>query len=77
MRLLLPLLLCLPAFAADWPAFRGPNGSGVAADDQAPPDLTLEKGLAWKVPVPPGNSSPIIVRNRVFLTAADGDNRVT
>ncbi|MBI4904270.1 MAG: PQQ-binding-like beta-propeller repeat protein [Acidobacteria bacterium] len=76
MRLFLPLLLAALANAADWPAFRGPNGSGIAADDKAPANLTVEKGLAWKAAIPQGNSSPVIVRNRVFLTAADGDNRL-
>lgn len=62
--------------SSDWPAFRGPNGSGVAADDKAPVDLSVEKGLGWKVAVPGGISSPIVVRNRVFLTGSEGDNRI-
>ncbi len=75
---LLPVLFLLGVVssAADWPAFRGPNGSGVAVDDKAPKDVTIEKGLAWKAALPEGNSSPIVVRNRVFVTAASGDNRI-
>jgi outer membrane protein assembly factor BamB len=70
------LLIWFLIAAADWPAFRGPNGSGVAADDKAPADLTLEKGLAWKVATPGGHSSPIVVRNRVFLTGSVGESRI-
>jgi outer membrane protein assembly factor BamB len=77
----MPLMLIGLAFAAvlgtaDWPAFRGPNSSGVATDDKAPVDLTIEKGLVWKVALPGGISSPIVVRNRVFLTGSEGNNRI-
>jgi outer membrane protein assembly factor BamB len=76
MLLLIAFALAAILPAADWPAFRGPNGSGVAADDRAPADLTLEKGLAWKVALPGGLSSPIVVRSRVFLTGSEGVDRI-
>jgi outer membrane protein assembly factor BamB len=59
--------------AADWPQFRGPGGSGVADDQKPPTKFGSKQDLAWKVPVPPGASSPIVVGGRIFLTAfADG-----
>src|SRR5262249_34662892 len=55
--------------AADWPQFRGPGGSGVADDQKPPTKFGPNQNLAWKVPVPPGASSPIVVGDRIFLTA--------
>ena len=60
------------AFASDWPAFRGPNGNGVASEDRAPLHWGPEENVRWKVALPgPGNSSPIVSRGRVFVTCAE------
>jgi outer membrane protein assembly factor BamB len=54
-----------------WPRFRGPNGSGVA-DDQVPPvRFGPELNVKWKVSVPSGLSSPIVVGEKLILTAFD------
>lgn len=71
----LAVLLACPAFsrAADWPLFRGPDRSGIAPADAKPP-LTwgAEKNVKWKAALPrPGNSSPIVVGDRVFVTSAE------
>jgi outer membrane protein assembly factor BamB len=40
------------------------------ADDQKPPvKFSTKDHLAWKAPVPPGASSPIVVGDRIILTA--------
>ena len=59
---------------ADWPRFRGPNGSGIATDSAAlPTQWSPETNLAWKLELPgPGASSPIIVGDRVFVTCYSG-----
>ena len=58
--------------ADDWPAFRGPNGNGVANEDKAPLHWGPEKNVRWKASLPgPGNSSPIISRGFVFVTCAE------
>lgn len=49
---------------ADWPAFRGPNGSGIADDAPLPAKLVS----VWKTEVPPGLSSPVVVKDRIYLT---------
>jgi outer membrane protein assembly factor BamB len=36
-----------------------------------------EKNVLWRTEVPTGNSSPILVGDRIFLTAADGDELIT
>ncbi len=63
--------------AADWPQFRGPNGSGVADDQKPPVKFGPEENLAWKVAVPPGASSPIVVGDRIILTAFEDDKLAT
>jgi hypothetical protein len=63
-----------PAPAADWPRFRGPNGSGVAGDDAPTPvEFGADRNLAWRVELPgDGVSSPIVVGDRVLVTAYSG-----
>ncbi len=64
--------------AADWPRFRGPNGTGIAADKDIPVQWNEKDGILWKVPIPGvGNSSPIVWGKRLFLqsSATDGSAR--
>ena len=65
------------AVAADWPAFRGPGGTGVAEGPQPPIQWSGEQNVKWKAALPrPGNGSPIVVSGRVLVTsAADKDGR--
>ncbi|MEZ5401354.1 MAG: PQQ-binding-like beta-propeller repeat protein [Bryobacteraceae bacterium] len=72
------LLAATLASAADWPRFRGPNGSGVSGDEGAPPvEFGPEKNVLWKAPVPFGQSSPIVVDGRLYLTATSGEDLIT
>jgi outer membrane protein assembly factor BamB len=64
--------------AGDWPAFRGPGGNGIAAAQSVPLHWGPDRNIRWKTPLPaPGNSSPIVSGNRVFISAAsdEGHNR--
>src|SRR3954447_5068497 len=63
--------------AADWTQFRGPAGSGVADDQKPPVKFGPKDNLAWKVAVPPGASSPIVVGDKIFLTAFENDKLFT
>src|SRR5215472_16288858 len=67
--------LATTAFAAEnaiqWPQFRGPGGTGLAAEGSAPVEFGMAKGLVWKTDVPGGHSSPSIWGDRIFLTAGD------
>jgi outer membrane protein assembly factor BamB len=57
-----------------WPAWRGPDASGVAPGGSPPVVFGPEQGVRWKVPVPGrGNSSPVVWQDRVFLTTALDD----
>ena len=63
--------------ASDWPRFRGPNGAGVSPDRGLPGELDPETNALWSVGMPRGNSSPVVVGGRVFLTAHEGEERLT
>ncbi|HEY1190067.1 MAG TPA: PQQ-binding-like beta-propeller repeat protein, partial [Gemmata sp.] len=63
--------------AADWPQFRGPGGAGVADDQKPPVKFGPKDNLAWKAAVPPGASSPIVVGNKIVLTAYEGGKLFT
>ncbi|PYS68171.1 MAG: hypothetical protein DMF69_20975, partial [Acidobacteria bacterium] len=66
----LVLLLIVPtAFAEDWAQFRGPNGSGVSATTGLPTEFGPNKNVVWKTELPPGHSSPVLTRDRIFVTA--------
>ncbi len=62
--------------AADWPAWRGPAGTGLSAEKDLPPDWRTTQAVRWRTPLPePGNSTPIVSRGRVFLTQSEGTRR--
>jgi len=73
-RLVLAMLSASVAGAAttasgsDWSRFRGPNGQGIAADVALPAQFDLARDLRWKTPLPEGHSSPVLGRERIFLT---------
>jgi outer membrane protein assembly factor BamB len=71
--LVLVLGLPCPLRAADWLQFRGPHGAGASLETGLRWDLGSPDILAWKVSLPGrGLSSPIVVGDRIFLTAASG-----
>src|SRR6188768_2309949 len=72
----LTCLLCSAALADDWPRFRGPNGSGVAEIEGLPQRISADSAT-WKIDVPPGESSPIVVGSRAILTGLAGDALAT
>ena len=53
---------------AAWPAFRGPNSSGVAADAKPPLKISPTNSVLWKIEVPWSPSSPCLWNDRIFLT---------
>ncbi|MEM7481018.1 MAG: PQQ-binding-like beta-propeller repeat protein [Acidobacteriota bacterium] len=64
-------LVAAPALAADWPSFRGPNGSGVADGDSYPESWDHESGrnVQWKVDLRgTGFSSPVVQGQRLFVS---------
>ncbi len=76
--LLLPLALAASssALAAHWPAWRGPDGTGVSTEKHLPTRWSATENIRWKVALPErGNSTPIIWGDRVFVAQPAGNER--
>jgi len=59
------------ALAGNWPAWRGPNGNGICRERKLPVHWSTNLNIRWRVPLPdPGNSTPIVWGERVFITQA-------
>lgn len=68
--LLITAVFAMPAFAAEeWTQFRGPNGTGVSSTTGLPYEFGPTKNVVWKTDLPPGHSSPVLTRDRIFVTA--------
>jgi len=67
------------AWRCQWPAFRGPDGNGIApAGASAPTDWDGPSGrnILWKAAIPrQGFSSPVVWGDRIFVTGGDRDLR--
>ena len=64
--------------ARAWPCFRGRGGSGISPYTNVPDDWDGPSGknIVWKSPIPlAGNSSPVVVAGRIFVTGADEKQR--
>jgi outer membrane protein assembly factor BamB len=73
---MLVVLLTIDVRAQDWPSFRGPHASGVAATATPPVtwNTAASTNVAWQLSIPGlGHSSPIVWGNRIFLTTAVSD----
>ena len=76
------LLGCLLASGAEtasaqWPQFRGPNGSGVDSAVGYPVAFSPSKNVVWKTAVPYGQSSPVLAGGHLYVTANEGDQLLT
>lgn len=61
----------VPVLAENWPGFRGPEHQGVSKEKGVPTEWSPTRNVAWKTAIPGESwSSPIVWRNRVFLTTA-------
>jgi outer membrane protein assembly factor BamB len=72
------LSIGLASGAAEWSRFRGPNGTGTAADKDVPVQWSDKENIRWKITIPgKGHSSPVVWGKRLFLqtAAADGKDR--
>jgi outer membrane protein assembly factor BamB len=64
--------------AQNWVSFRNFDGNGVGFSDNPPTrwDGKTGENILWKSEVPlPGNSSPVIWDNKLFLTGADEETQ--
>lgn len=66
------------SLAGPWPSWRGPSDDQSAAGDGYPVRWTASENVRWRTPLPePGNSSPVVWGDTVFVTQAleDGHRR--
>lgn len=67
----LTCVVSLSLFAANWPAWRGPDGQGHCAETDLPLKWSATENVKWKIPLPDaGNSTPVIWGDKIFLTQA-------
>src|SRR5712691_1069750 len=73
------LSITAPAFSSTWPNWRGPEGNGFSADNNLPLKWSDKENVRWRVELPgPGNASPIVWGDRVFVAqAVEKENRRT
>jgi outer membrane protein assembly factor BamB len=62
----------------DWPWWRGPSRNGIAAAQKdVPTKWSDQENVVWRTAIPGrGHSSPILVKDRIFLTTADTGKQV-
>lgn len=59
-----------------WRSFRGGGSSNVEQAARLPVSWSPEKGISWQVELPGyGQSSPIVIADKVLLTAVEGPQR--
>jgi len=64
-------------FAANWPAWRGPTGQGYCEEKNVPLTWSVKakgamENIKWKIPLEnPGNSTPIVWGDNIFVTQAN------
>ncbi|HJN81372.1 MAG TPA: PQQ-binding-like beta-propeller repeat protein, partial [Verrucomicrobiota bacterium] len=64
-------LAALTQTHADWPQWRGPGGQGHADASKPPTEWSEVKNVSWRIELPGrGWSSPVILGNQVWVTAA-------
>lgn len=61
---------------AQWPQFRGPDGTGVSTTANPPVSWSEDKNVRWKTPVHGRAwSSPVVLEGKVWVTTATPDGR--
>ena len=65
------------AQAGDWLQWRGPKGTGQSDEKGLPLTWSQTENVKWKVKLDgPGNSSPIVVGQKVFITHAPAESKL-
>lgn len=72
--LLVTFLIATAAVSANWPAWRGPGGTGVSAEKNLPVKWSATENIAWKVALPQwSGATPVIWGDTIFLNVAEAD----
>jgi len=70
-------LLNVAASGNPWPEFRGSHRSGTAPSAKFPVHFGPQSNLVWRVPIPPGTSSPILWGQHLVITAFASNQLLT
>jgi outer membrane protein assembly factor BamB len=71
------LVTLLPVRAGEWLRFRGDNGSGVCEGGPLPTEIGADKKYLWKTTIPAGKSSPVVTKDRIYLTGHESGKLLT
>jgi len=75
LTLLVTLASGVTLSAADWPNWRGPNGTGSTMESGLPVKWSGTENVAWKAPIAGlGVSTPIVTGNHVIVTSQLGSS---
>ena len=78
MMLCCVVLVCAGmVFGANWPQWRGANRDGKVSEFKAPAKWPKELTEKWKVTVGPGDATPALVGDRLYVFTRQGDDEVT
>jgi hypothetical protein len=70
--LLLAVCIGVPAWADNWPQWRGPTGQGLCEEKGLPLTWSDQENVKWKIDLEhQGNSTPVIWGDKIFLTQAN------
>lgn len=70
-------LLASNAVAADWPQWRGPEGTGVSQEKDLPIIWHESRSIVWKCPLPEwGDSTPALWGNAIFVTSHTDEDQL-
>jgi outer membrane protein assembly factor BamB len=69
-------LVAVPAFAQDWPQWRGPNRDARVAGFVAPETWPEKLAQKWKVAVGDGVATPALVDGKLYVFARESGNEV-
>jgi outer membrane protein assembly factor BamB len=73
LTLVLAVIAGVSAAAADWPHWRGPNGTGATSETNLPVRWSATENVAWKAPIGGlGVSTPIVSGDQVLVTSQIG-----
>ena len=64
--------IAAPAFADNWPQWRGPTANGLSTEKNLPVRWSRTEGVTWKLDLPGlSGSTPIVWGDIIFLNVAD------
>jgi outer membrane protein assembly factor BamB len=70
------LLVAVTVCAADWPQWRGPNRDGRIDGVSLPATWPKTLKEEWKVTVGTGHATPVVVNDRIYVFARQGEEEV-